>query len=245
MTINSGNAASTGYPSAPCPWPAGGRDRHPPLRHGQVAEHRQRLHPGRKRCPHASRHRRTDSGPRACHSTSAGKYLYVVATPRELIRTAIPWRRRRTRPAPVRPNQAAGTGPTCVSVIGAPQHPTPSHAEYMYVSNQLSQQRHRRADEPLDRRLEQIQGTPFSGSTLPTAWSPFRLCRCGNFSTPRAYPSATQAFERSWAAHRAARRRKRMNHRNRIGRSATAAASLGLSSASPPAPATMPSPTCT
>jgi 6-phosphogluconolactonase (cycloisomerase 2 family) len=62
----------------------------------------------------------------------------------------------------------AGTGPTCVTIIGAPTTASPTHATYMYTSNQLSNNVSGNQLNPTDGSLIQIQNTPFGASTLPT-----------------------------------------------------------------------------
>ena len=61
-----------------------------------------------------------------------------------------------------------GTAPTCVSISGVPSNANPSHAIYLYTSNALSNNLTGEQLNPKDGSLEQIQGTPFGGSTLPT-----------------------------------------------------------------------------
>jgi hypothetical protein len=63
---------------------------------------------------------------------------------------------------------AAGTGPTCVTISGAPSDANPSHAIYLYTSNGLSNNVTGEQLNPVDGSLDQIPGTPFSGSALPT-----------------------------------------------------------------------------
>jgi 6-phosphogluconolactonase (cycloisomerase 2 family) len=63
---------------------------------------------------------------------------------------------------------AVGTGPTCVTISGAPSDANPSHAVYLYTSNGLSNNVTAEQLNPQNGSLEQVQGTPFSGSALPT-----------------------------------------------------------------------------
>jgi 6-phosphogluconolactonase (cycloisomerase 2 family) len=63
---------------------------------------------------------------------------------------------------------AVGTGPTCVTISGAPSNADPSHAVYLYTSNQLSNNVTGEQLDPQNGSLEQIQGTPFGGSMLPS-----------------------------------------------------------------------------
>jgi 6-phosphogluconolactonase len=60
-----------------------------------------------------------------------------------------------------------GTGPTCLAVAGSPTPSNASHGQYLFTSNQLSNSI--TGEQVIaGGTLEQIQGTPFSGSTLPT-----------------------------------------------------------------------------
>lgn len=61
-----------------------------------------------------------------------------------------------------------GTGPTCVTVSGAPSDANPSHAEYLYTSNALSNNITGEIVNQTTGVLDQVQGTPFGGSALPT-----------------------------------------------------------------------------
>jgi len=62
----------------------------------------------------------------------------------------------------------AGTGPTCVTTIGAPNNTDPKQGIYMYTSNQLSNSITGEQVFPQDGSLKQIYNTPFSASALPT-----------------------------------------------------------------------------
>jgi 6-phosphogluconolactonase len=61
-----------------------------------------------------------------------------------------------------------GTGPTCLSIIGAPSTGEPTHAIYLYASNQLSNNISGTQMNATDGSLKQIQNTPFSANALPT-----------------------------------------------------------------------------
>ena len=73
---------------------------------------------------------------------------------------------------PVRSSVASsvqtGTGPTCVTVSGAPSNANPTHGIYLYTSNGLNSNITGEQLNPADGSLDQIPGTPFSGSPLPT-----------------------------------------------------------------------------
>lgn len=62
----------------------------------------------------------------------------------------------------------AGTGVTCATVVGSPSNSNPSHAVYLYTSNNLSNTISGLQLSSADGSLRQIQGTPFNTSTLPT-----------------------------------------------------------------------------
>jgi 6-phosphogluconolactonase (cycloisomerase 2 family) len=62
----------------------------------------------------------------------------------------------------------AGTGSTCLATIGAPSTGTPSHAVYLYASNQLSSNVTGTQMSSTDGSLKQIQNTPFGANSLPT-----------------------------------------------------------------------------
>ncbi len=112
----------------------------------------------------------TDAGPEGMtfDLSSPGKYLYVVNTTANTLNTfTVAADGSLTRSA-AGGTVPTGTGPTCVSVIGAPRNTSPSHAEYMYISNSLSNNVSGEQVNQQDGSLEQIQGTPFVGSTLPT-----------------------------------------------------------------------------
>ena len=80
----------------------------------------------------------TDAGPMGMAFDLSGKYLYVVA----YTANAIDGYTFNASGVPVRSTVAGsvqtGTGPTCVTVSGAPSNANPTHAEYLYTSNSLS-----------------------------------------------------------------------------------------------------------
>jgi hypothetical protein len=55
-----------------------------------------------------------------------------------------------------------------VATIGAPSNANPTHAVYLYAANALSNNITGEQLNQADGSLEQIQGTPFGGSTLPS-----------------------------------------------------------------------------
>jgi 6-phosphogluconolactonase (cycloisomerase 2 family) len=117
----------------------------------------------------------TDATPMGMSFDLSGKYLYVAAYSANTVdeysvgTNGIPV----PLPAPptgntLKASVQAGTGPTCVTVTGAPTNAGPSHAEYLYTSNQLSNNVTGMQLNQQDGTLDQIQGEPFGGSALPT-----------------------------------------------------------------------------
>jgi 6-phosphogluconolactonase len=110
----------------------------------------------------------TDSGPMGMSFDLTGKYLYVAAYNANTIdgytmgSNGVPSR------STVAGSVAAGSGPTCVTVSGAPSNANPSHAVYLYSSNQLSNNLTAEQLNETDGSLDQVLGTPFGGSSLPT-----------------------------------------------------------------------------
>jgi 6-phosphogluconolactonase len=110
----------------------------------------------------------TEAAPMGMAFDLSGKYLYVVAYAANTIdgytlgANGLPIR------STVAATSAVGTGPTCVTISGAPSNANPSHAEYLYTSNALSDNLTGEQVNQQDGSLAQIQGTPFGGSALPT-----------------------------------------------------------------------------
>jgi 6-phosphogluconolactonase (cycloisomerase 2 family) len=109
----------------------------------------------------------TDSGPMGMAFDLTEKYLYVVANTANAIDGFTFAANGQPVRSTVAASVAAGTGPTCVSVSGAPSNANPSHAVYLYASNSLSNNLTGEQLNPADGSLVQIQGTPFGGSALP------------------------------------------------------------------------------
>jgi 6-phosphogluconolactonase (cycloisomerase 2 family) len=110
----------------------------------------------------------TDAGPMGMAFDLSGKFLYVAA----YTANTIDGYTLGTSGQPVRSIVAAsvqaGTGPTCVTISGAPSNANPSHGVYLYASNALSSNVTGEQLNPQDGSLDQIPGTPFGGSALPT-----------------------------------------------------------------------------
>jgi 6-phosphogluconolactonase len=60
------------------------------------------------------------------------------------------------------------TGPTCLAVTGAPSDSSATHGEYLYTSNALSNNITAEQVNQQTGALDQILGTPFGGSALPS-----------------------------------------------------------------------------
>ena len=168
VTINAGNVASIGYPSGPTP--AGiledSTGTHLYVTDGTlnlVAEYS--IASG---VPTLANTAQTDAGPMGMTFDLTGKYLYVVAYTANVIDGFTLGASGQPVRSTVAASVQAGTGPTCVTVSGAPSNGNPSHGVYMYTSNQLSNNLTGEQLNPANGALEQIQGTPFGGSALPT-----------------------------------------------------------------------------
>jgi 6-phosphogluconolactonase (cycloisomerase 2 family) len=110
----------------------------------------------------------TDGGPMGMAFDLNHTYLYVTAYAANVLDGFTIG----ANGVPVRSTVAGaiqtGTGPTCVTISGAPSNANPDHAVYLYTSNQLSNNLTGEQLRESDGSLFQIQGTPFGGSALPT-----------------------------------------------------------------------------
>ncbi len=170
-TINPGNTASTGYPVGTSPI---GLLEDTTATHlyvtDQVANTISAYTIAANGVPSLTGTVGTDVGPQGMtfDLSTPGKYLYVVnAASNTINRFTVGANGSLTRAGGTSAVQT-GTGPTCVSVIGAPRSANPTHGEYMYISNSLSNNLSGEQVNQSDGSLEQIQGTPFGGSTLPS-----------------------------------------------------------------------------
>jgi DNA-binding beta-propeller fold protein YncE len=110
----------------------------------------------------------TDSGPMGMALDLSGKYLYVVAYNANTIDGFTVGASGQPVRSTVAGTVAVGTGPRCVTISGAPSNANPSHGVYLYASNGLSNNVSGEQLNPADGSLDQIPGSPFSGSGLPT-----------------------------------------------------------------------------
>jgi DNA-binding beta-propeller fold protein YncE len=110
----------------------------------------------------------TDVMPMGMAFDPEGKYLYIAVYNSNVVDAytlgsgGLPVR------STVTPAQQTGVGPTCVTTIGSPSSSNPSHATYLFTSNALANNVTGEQLNEATGGLEDIQGTPFSGSTLPT-----------------------------------------------------------------------------
>lgn len=169
VTINSGNVPSSGFISGPNP---GGLLEDAAGAHlyvtdqtlGQVATYAI----GSNGIPILSATTLTEAGPMGMSFDLTGKFLYVAAYTANTLDGYTIGSGGVPVPFTTAASVQTGTGPTCVTVSGAPSNAKPSHAVYLYTSNALS---NNLTGEQLNEQtgaLDQIPGTPFGGSALPT-----------------------------------------------------------------------------
>jgi len=110
----------------------------------------------------------TEAGPMGMTFDPSGKYLYVVNYTANTIDGFTLGANGQPIRSTVAASNATGVGPTCATTIGAPSNANPSHAIYLYTSNALSNNVTAEQLNPQNGALEQVQGQPFVGSTLPS-----------------------------------------------------------------------------
>lgn len=111
---------------------------------------------------------KTGSSPAGMTIDLSGKYLYVASYGAGSINGFTFNSVGAPVPSTVAASVQAGSGPTCLSVIGAPSTGDPNHAIYLYASNQLSNDVSGTQLSASDGSLKQIQNTPFTANALPT-----------------------------------------------------------------------------
>lgn len=167
-TINAGNVVSTGYTIGPSPAAVLGDASGTHLYVTDQTLNQVATYSVTNGIPNLVSTTPTDAGPMGMAFDLSGKYLYVVAYTANTINGF----NLGVNGQPVRSTVAAsvqaGTGPTCVTVSGAPSNAKPTHAIYLYTSNALSGNLTGEQMNAQDGSLNQIQGTPFGGSPLPT-----------------------------------------------------------------------------
>ena len=109
----------------------------------------------------------TDAAPMGMSFDLTGKFLYVVNYTGGTVSGYTIGPNGEPVTSTVAASVQAGSGPTCVTVVGSPAG-TGAHAVYLYTSNALSNTVSGMQLDPTDGSLRQIQNTPFAASTLPT-----------------------------------------------------------------------------
>jgi 6-phosphogluconolactonase len=169
VIINPGNVVSTGFASGSLP---AGILEDSGLAHLYVADQSTDLLIGysvaASGIPSQVGAASTGAAPAGMAIDPSGKYLYIANTTAGTIGGYTFGANGQPITSTVAQSVQAGTGTTCVTIIGAPTDANTSHAVYLYASNSLSNTATGEQMNPADGSLKQIQGTPFSGSTLPS-----------------------------------------------------------------------------
>ena len=109
----------------------------------------------------------TDNGPMGMSFDLFGKYLYVAAYNGNVVNIFNVGSGGQLSRLSSGGTVQVGTGPTCVTVTGAPSNQDPHHAAYLYVSNQLSNNVTATQLSESDGTIVPMVGSPFGGSSLP------------------------------------------------------------------------------
>jgi 6-phosphogluconolactonase (cycloisomerase 2 family) len=171
VIINSGNVASTGFASGPAPAAILGDSTGSHLyvtdqTLSQVASYS--IASNGVPSLIAGGTVSTEATPLGMAFDPSGKYLYVVSSTANTIDGYTLGAAGQPVRSTVAASSAAGTGPTCVATIGAPSSANPTHAVYLYTSNSLSNTVTGEQVNEANGSLDEIQGTPFGGSSLPS-----------------------------------------------------------------------------
>lgn len=110
----------------------------------------------------------TGGSPAGMTIDASGKYLYVASYTDGAVNGYTFGANGQPVTSTVATSTQVGTGPTCLATIGAPSTGNPSHAVYMYSSNQLSNNVSGTQMSTGDGSLRLIQNTPFGANALPT-----------------------------------------------------------------------------
>ncbi|MBS1821842.1 MAG: beta-propeller fold lactonase family protein [Acidobacteria bacterium] len=169
VIINPGNIVSTGFPSGVAP---GGIIADAAGNHlyvtDQTANAVLAYNLAASGVPSLFASARTGALPSGMTIDSSGKYLYVASYNDGTINGYTFDANGGPVQSTVAGSVQAGNGPTCLATIGAPQTGTPTHAVYLYSSNQLSNNVTGTQMSVTDGSLRQIQNTPFGANSLPT-----------------------------------------------------------------------------
>ena len=169
VTINPGNVASTGYAASTQP---GGILADASGNHLYVTDQAGNQVIGysiaASGVPSQIGSAKTDASPGGMSFDTTGKYLYAASFGGGSVNGFTLGPNGQPVVSTVATSVQAGTGATCVTVIGSPTSAEPTHAVYMYTSNQLSNTVSGLQLNQNDGSLIQIQNTPYGASTLPT-----------------------------------------------------------------------------
>jgi len=110
----------------------------------------------------------TDSAPSGMTIDASGKFLFVASTGAGTVNGYTFGSSGEPITSSVSTSYQVGTGPTCLSMIGAPSTGEPTHAIYLYASNSLSNNISGMQMDAPDGRLRQVQRTPFGSNALPS-----------------------------------------------------------------------------
>ncbi len=169
VTINPGNVVSTGFAASTAP---GGVIADSSAGHLYVTDQAAGQVTGysiaSNGVPSQVGSAKTDAQPAGMTFDTSGKFLYVASFSGGSINGFTLGANGQPVVSTVASSVQAGTGATCLTVIGSPTSASPTHAVYMYTSNQLANTVSGLQLNPNDGSLIQIQNTPYTASTLPT-----------------------------------------------------------------------------
>ena len=169
ITINSTNIPSVGYAISTTP---GGIIQDPSLKHLYVTDQANNRIVGytvtTNGVPTPLAVAATGAGPSGMAIDASGTYLYVANNTDGSVGGYTFGANGEPVQSTVAKSVQAGTGTNCVTTIGIPTSASPTHAIYLYASNNISNSVTGEQLNPADGSLKQIQGTPFGGSGLPT-----------------------------------------------------------------------------
>ena len=168
VTVNAGNVASIGYPASAMP---GGIVEDAALQHLYVSDQTGNQIIGytvaTSGVPSQNGTAPADSGPSGMTIEASGKYLYVANSGGGTIGGYTFGTSGQPIQSTVARSVQSGTGTNCVTTIGAPTNANPSHAMYLYASNNLSNTVTAEQLNLTDGSLKPIQGSPFGASAFP------------------------------------------------------------------------------
>ena len=168
VTINAGNAPSTGFTSGLNPAGVLGDASGTHLYVTDKVANQVGVYTiGTNGVPTLAGTAPTDAAPMGMSFDLNGKYLYVAANAANAVDIYNVGSTGQLSRLSSGGTVQVGNGPTCVSVSGAPSNANPRHAVYLYTSNQLSNNITGEQLNENDGTLVQMVGSPFGGSSLP------------------------------------------------------------------------------